>query len=114
MSLLVLFDGDCSFCNSQARFITRRDKKGRIELIPRISEAGEKALASAPDSLKEQDIILAQTDRGNWLGASSAVVRILWQLGPQWVVLGGLLWLVPRPVRDFGYHQFAARRHRLN
>lgn len=44
---------------------------------------------------------------------SAAVVRLLWQMKWGWPLVGGLLWLVPRPVRDAGYRWVAARRHRF-
>jgi predicted DCC family thiol-disulfide oxidoreductase YuxK len=43
---------------------------------------------------------------------SSAVVRVLWQLGGGWSLLGTLLWLVPRPIRDLAYQLVARNRYR--
>jgi predicted DCC family thiol-disulfide oxidoreductase YuxK len=44
---------------------------------------------------------------------SAAVVRILWGLGGFWKFLGGLLWLVPLPLRDLGYRAVSASRYHL-
>jgi predicted DCC family thiol-disulfide oxidoreductase YuxK len=44
---------------------------------------------------------------------SSAVVRILWQLGRFWTIVGALLWLIPLPLRNLGYRVVASNRYRL-
>ena len=44
---------------------------------------------------------------------SSAVVGLLRQLGGPWRVVGTLLWLVPRPLRDVGYRVVARSRYRI-
>jgi len=107
VSTLVLFDGDCSLCNGQARFITKRDRTNRLDVRPRYEVWDQ-----VPETWKVKDVILVRTSEGRWFGASAAIVRVLWRLGPHWKLLGGLLWLVPLPLRDAVYHQVAARRHR--
>ena len=44
---------------------------------------------------------------------SAAAVRVLWQLGPGWQMLGTLLWLIPLPLRNLGYSLVAKNRYRL-
>jgi predicted DCC family thiol-disulfide oxidoreductase YuxK len=44
---------------------------------------------------------------------STAIVRVLRELGGVWSLLGCLLWLVPRPLRDFGYRCIASQRYRI-
>ena len=48
---------------------------------------------------------------GSLLLRSDGVVHILSRLGPVWRLLGVLLALVPRTIRDFFYDRFAERRH---
>ena len=44
---------------------------------------------------------------------SGAVSRILMTLGGRWRVLGWLMWIVPWPIRDFGYRIVSRLRYRL-
>lgn len=44
---------------------------------------------------------------------TAAVSRILMTLGGRWRVLGGLLWVVPSPIRDLGYRIVSRLRYRL-
>lgn len=40
---------------------------------------------------------------------SAAAVRVLWCLHTGWKIAGALLWLVPKPVRDWGYRWVARK-----
>ncbi len=55
-------------------------------------------------TLKENDQIFIK---------STAVLRILFQLGGHWNALAVFLSAIPRPVRDFGYTIFARNRYRI-
>ena len=109
---IVLFDGFCSTCNRWAQWISKRDSKNVFELIPQDSPEGEEVMETCPESLKFVDSVYIVND-GEWFARSSAICRMLWSLGVHWKVAGALLWLVPRPLRDFGYDMFAKRRHGL-
>jgi predicted DCC family thiol-disulfide oxidoreductase YuxK len=38
---------------------------------------------------------------------------MLWRLGGLWRAVGAMLWLVPWPIRHFGYKMVAANRYRI-
>ena len=109
---IVLFDGFCSTCNRWAQWISKRDSKNVFELIPQESPEGEEVMESCPESLKDVDSVYIVND-GEWFVRSSAVCRMLWRLQVHWKIVGALLWLVPRPLRNLGYDMFAKRRHGL-
>ncbi len=109
---IVLFDGFCSTCNRWAQWISKRDSKGAFELIPQESPEGETVMGSCPESLVNVDSVYVVNDN-QWHARSSAVCRMLWKLRLHWKITGTLLWLIPRPLRDYGYDMFAKRRHRL-
>lgn len=50
---------------------------------------------------------------GTLFKRSSAVVRILFGFGFFWRIVGGLLWLIPLPVRNLGYRFVAHLRYRI-
>lgn len=107
---IVFFDGVCGLCNSSVDFVLRRDKAGRIRFAPLQGETAAKLLPSAD---REGLDSLVFWDNGRLYRRSSAIVRILWRLGPLWRFLGSLLWVVPVPLRNVGYRLVAKRRYRM-
>jgi predicted DCC family thiol-disulfide oxidoreductase YuxK len=110
---LVFYDGDCGFCHRSVRFLLARDPDGsrfryaplQGETVGRLLGAAERA--SLPDSL------VVRTAAGELLVRSRALLHVLRRLGGAWALLAGLLWLVPRPLRDATYDAFARVRYRL-
>ena len=109
---IVLFDGFCSTCNRWAQWISKRDSKSAFELIPQDSPEGDVVMESCPESLVGVDSVYVVSEN-EWYARSSAVCRMLWKLRFHWKIAGTLLWIIPRPLRDYGYDMFAKRRHRL-
>lgn len=60
--------------------------------------------------MKLPDSLVLVTSSGRIYLRSTAAWRILWRLGGGWKLLGGLLWIVPWPLRDLGYVTIAAIR----
>ncbi len=107
---VVLFDGVCNFCSGSVRFVAPRDPAGRFAFAALQSPVGralQERFGLPADAL--DTIVLVENERV-WV-KSAAIARILRGLSGLWPVLGVLLGLVPRPLRDFGYDQFAARRY---
>ncbi len=109
--VVVVFDGFCSSCNRWARWIKKRDKKAKFKLIAQESEEGDAVLAGCPENLYAHDSVIVYSGN-NWYSRSTAVCHILWRLSPFWKIIGCILWLIPKPIRNFVYDLYAARRHR--
>ena len=107
---IVFFDGVCGLCNSSVDFVLRHDHHGRLKFAPL---QGETAARLLPAADRENLGSLVLWDDGRMFRRSSAVIRILWRLGPAWRVLGWLIWLIPLPLRNGGYRLVAASRYRL-
>lgn len=108
--LVVIFDGDCLFCQRSVRFIHRHDRTNAFRFAARQTPVGERLLAEAGVGLAPNSMVLLDED-GTWL-RSDAVLRIAAKLGPPWSA-ARLLLLVPRAIRDAVYRVVAAVRHRL-
>lgn len=109
-SPVIFFDGVCGLCNHFVNFILAHDLKGLFLLAPlQGMTAGERLDIPVGESLNS--VVLWDGD--SIYRKSAAVVRILWELGGFWRILGGLLWLIPRPFRDAGYALVAMLRYRL-
>lgn len=107
---VLFFDGVCGLCNRFVDFILRHDRRGALRLAPLQGETAESMLV--PDERESlASVVLCVGNRS--YRRSAAVVRVLWRLGPFWKAAGGLLWLVPLPLRDLGYRLVAGNRYRI-
>lgn len=106
---IVFFDGVCGLCNHTVNFLLNHDKGGKLRFAPLQGETARKLLREDQRDLST----LVYRDGGRDWTRSSAVVRILWQLGGAWSLLGSLLWLIPLPLRNLGYRLVAALRYTL-
>lgn len=95
---IVLYDGDCHFCNFWVRFILARDRKKIFQFAP---------LSLKPD-WPQTSIILVES--GKTYRKSEAVFRVFQHLGwPEWLISG--LQQIPLPIRDLVYDFIANRRY---
>lgn len=109
----IFYDGTCGVCHWAVGLVARHDPEGRTFRFAPLG--GETFVAALDESLRRElpDSMLVHTDDGRLLMRTTGVVHILKRLGGPWRALGTLLWLVPRPLRDFGYDLFARYRKRF-
>ncbi len=107
---IVFFDGVCGLCSHAVDFVMARDANATFRFAPL---QGETARSLLPESDTQNLDSMAVSIDGRIYRRSSAVVRMLWGLGPHWQLAGGLLWLIPLPLRDLGYRIVAKQRYRL-
>ncbi len=111
MHPVVLYDGDCGFCNRAVLFIAARDRRERFRFAPLQSPFGARVRQKiAPESPDIDTIVLAR--QSSILTRSDAVLAIATELGWPWK-LARIFALVPRAVRDAVYDLVARHRHRL-
>ncbi|MEO1367184.1 MAG: DCC1-like thiol-disulfide oxidoreductase family protein [Acidobacteriota bacterium] len=110
----IFYDGDCGVCHWAVEFVSRRDGRGG-EAFRFAPLDGETFATSFPhfDRAALPDSVIVQTEGGRMLLRSEGVVHILHRLGGTWRLLGGILRVVPRFLRDGGYDLFARVRHRF-
>ena len=112
MNPILFYDGGCGLCHGAVLFVLKRDRAAAFRFAPL---QGETIQAEVPEVLRAalpDSLVLKETD-GRVLTRSSAVVAMLRRLGGVWAFLGGLLWIIPRPLRNLGYDLVAKVRHRL-
>lgn len=105
---VLFFDGVCGLCNYYVDFVLKRDKNARFRFAPLQGEAAAKVLSNE-DRENLNSLVLLKD--GRQYRRTAAVVRILWQLSWPWQLAGSLLWLIPAPLRDFGYKTVARYRY---
>lgn len=107
---IVFFDGVCGLCDAAVQSILAADRRGVFRFAPLQGTTAARLLDPQDTTLLSTLVLL--DERGTWR-RSSAVVRILRRLGGYRRILGTLLWLVPKPLRDLGYRAIAWQRYRL-
>jgi predicted DCC family thiol-disulfide oxidoreductase YuxK len=108
---IVLFDGECSFCNRSIQFIIRHDPGKRFQFASLHAPVAQQQLLQAgvrrehlPDS-----IVLLEQDRV--YTKSTAALRIARRLSGLWP-LAYVFLLVPPLLRDAVYDLVARNRYR--
>lgn len=107
---ILLFDGDCKICNFWVQFIQKRKTKNKFEFVPLQSQKGNLLLADYKINSSIDSIVFILKNKAYI--KSNAAFQIIKQFGFLWKVLL-IFWLVPRPIRDWGYDKIAKNRHRF-
>ena len=108
---IVLFDGDCAFCNASVLWIIRRNPSDTLRFAPLESPEGKRALGSAPVADTRNTMVLI--DAAGVHTRSTAAFRIASHLTQPWALLGACGRVIPRPIRDAAYRLIARHRHRI-
>lgn len=109
---MIFYDGTCGLCHRVVRFVLAEDRVGKFFFSPLQSEMFKRAVnEKVREGLPDSFVVVDQS--GNLLLRSDAVIHISTRLGGLWRVLGTILAIVPRLVRDGGYLFVGAVRQRL-
>ncbi|HLR71457.1 MAG TPA: thiol-disulfide oxidoreductase DCC family protein [Pseudogracilibacillus sp.] len=109
MNNIVLFDGDCNFCNKSVQFIIKRDPNGLFKFASLQSEIGEQLLKQYNVTTHIDSIVLIDKNRA--YVKSSAALRICKHLRGIWKLFYSFL-IIPKPLRDIGYNLIAKYRYK--
>jgi len=118
--VVMLYDGLCGFCNKTVQWLLKRDRYDRFRFAPQQSSFAAAILArhgiDREMMLKNNSVYLVldlDSGRERLLTQSDVTVKLLMLLGGGWRVLGSMLRLVPRFVRNAAYGVAARSRYRL-
>jgi len=119
---LLLYDGLCGFCDRTVHWVMKRDRDDEFRFAPQQSELATSVLASfgvdRAAMLDGNSVYLVLNYDGDaasrrLLSKSDVQVAVLRRLGGGWGILGGLLQVVPKTVRDAAYSFAARNRYRI-
>ncbi len=108
---VVIFDGECGFCDATVDFILRHDPEGVFRFASRQSAAGKRLLLShgLPEQGVESVVLL---EDGRVYTRSTASLRIARRLrGPLRALYA--FSVVPSPIRDAVYGVISRNRTRI-
>ncbi len=109
MQRIVLFDGDCLFCDRSVQFIIKRDPAAHFQFASLQSELGQELIAKHNVPATVDSLILIEKD--NAYIKSTAALRIAKKLDGLWHLVY-LCILIPSPIRDGVYNYIANHRYR--
>ncbi len=108
---LILFDGECMFCNKTIQYILKNDKEERFLFAALQSEIGQYVKEWHFGDKPVPDSIILIDKQGVHL-KSTAVLRIFKHCG-NISFLSRLTGWVPSPVRNLFYDTFAVNRYAI-
>lgn len=109
MNAIILFDGECNFCNGSVQFIIKRDPQEFYKFASLQSTVGKELLKQYNAPLSIDSFFLIYGNK--YYVKSSAALRVCKNLNGIWK-LGYILLLIPRPIRDFFYDLIAKNRYK--
>ncbi|QKE72031.1 thiol-disulfide oxidoreductase DCC family protein [Arthrobacter citreus] len=109
MERIILFDGECNFCDQSVQFIIKKDPFGLFKFASLQSDIGKQLLNkyNAPSDIDSFVLI----EDNNCYFKSSAALRVCKNLKGAWK-LPYLLLVFPKPLRDYFYGIIAKNRYR--
>ena len=107
---IILFDGECQFCNGAVNFIIKHENHQRFLFAPLQSGFGCHFLQNHPELQKIDSLVLLENE--HYSIYSTAALKIAKQLKWKFKFLY-LFIIIPKLVRDFVYKLVAKNRYRL-
>lgn len=109
MNPIILFDGDCNFCDASVQFILERDNKEVFHFASLQSEAGQELLKkyNVPEDVDSMILI----ENGKVYYKSAAALRICLHLKGAWKLFYAFI-IVPSPIRNLVYDFVARNRYK--
>lgn len=105
---VVFFDGVCGLCNKTIDFLIQWDKEKKLRYAPLQGYTAKRLLSTM--YIEDLDSVVYYRD-GKYLVRSTAVLRLLLDVGGWWKLLSIFL-ILPAFVRDFVYYFIARRRYK--
>ncbi len=109
----IFYDGHCGLCHGAVRFVIARDPQGRLFRYAPLEGATFTALVPAERRAGLPDSVVVLTADGRLLVRSEAFIYILRRLGGFWRVMGAIIAVIPRTIRDGVYNFIARVRYRI-
>lgn len=108
---LIVFDGVCVLCTAWLQFVLKHDPHGEFKFATIQSPAGRRLLRNNGLDPDDPESFLLLAD-GQPFSDSAAMIRVVSEFGGGWQLIK-VLYVVPRPIRDWLYRFIGRHRYRL-
>ncbi|WP_339172176.1 thiol-disulfide oxidoreductase DCC family protein [Solibacillus sp. FSL R5-0691] len=109
MKRILLFDGECNFCDASVQFIIKRDPNALFQFASLQSDVGAALLKKYDVPETTDSIVFIENDRH--YTESTAALKITRNLSGFWKLFYVFI-VVPKPVRDLVYRWIAKNRYK--
>lgn len=109
MNNIILFDGECNFCDSSVQFIIKRDSKSKFKFTSLQGECGRKLLNENQIPSDINSFLLIKNNK--IYDKSTAALLVAKELNGFWK-LASIFFIIPSPIRDFFYNIVAKNRYK--
>jgi predicted DCC family thiol-disulfide oxidoreductase YuxK len=106
---IVLFDGECNFCDASVQFILKRDPQANFKFTSLQSDKGMELLKKYNVPIEIDSLVLI--DEEQYFTQSTAALKIAKKLTGPWKLFYIAI-IVPMPFRDFIYRWIAKNRYK--
>jgi predicted DCC family thiol-disulfide oxidoreductase YuxK len=107
---MLVFDGDCAFCNRAVQFILAHERRTDLRFVPRDSALGL-SLRERYRLQRVESLLWIECDRA--FIEFDAVAQTAAYVGGTYARLASAARLLPHPLLNLGYRLFAKLRKRL-
>lgn len=105
---IILFDGECYFCDHSVQFIIKRDKQELYHFASIQSDIGQELLRKYNVPRHIDSLILIEGNQ--FYIKSTAALKISKNLKGVWKLFYSFI-LIPTPLRDYLYDRVASKRY---
>ena len=109
--IVILYDGECSFCSATIQFVLKRDREELFHFAAIQSEAGSHLLRD--HGVEEPGLDTIYLLEGGRIFERSTASLLIGKRLPRYRLISTLSLWVPRVVRDWCYNWVARNRYRL-
>lgn len=110
---IMFYDGECGLCHRAVRFNLAEDMDGRaFRYAPLQGTTFEASLSSDQRATIADSVVVLRRD-GTVLQRSDAIAHMLVCLGGYWGLVGRVMRIIPRALRDLVYDGIASIRRRV-
>ena len=109
---IIFYDGECALCHGFVKFVLKHDRNGEFLFSPLQGETIKK-LVSQQEIDALPDSVVVRAFAGSLFVKSNGVIYVLDRLGPISRIIGKILSVIPRCLRDSGYGIIASIRKKI-
>ena len=108
----IFFDGNCALCHGTVRFLLSEDRAASLRFSPLQAQLFADTV-SEERRMNLGDTFVVVTPAGDVLTEADAAIHVLGGIGGLWRLLSLGMKLIPRRLRNWGYHLVGDRRYRI-